>query len=50
MKKWNTPAIEELNINETAGGGQKNQNHDGEWISPDGGISWWEGTVTVSGH
>ncbi len=49
MKSWNTPAIEELNINETAGGGQKTMNWDGEWITPDEGKSWWAGTVIVSG-
>ena len=28
MKTWNTPAIEELEINETMGGGRWSTNHD----------------------
>ena len=44
MKEWNNPTIETLDINETAGGGVKSTIHDGEWITPDDGKSWWEGT------
>lgn len=53
MKTWKNAAIEELNLNETAGGGTRSTKHDGEWISvelPNGKKSWWEGTYPVSGH
>ncbi len=49
MKVWSEPTIETLDINETAGGGDRNPHHDGQWITPDG-VSWWEGTVVPSGR
>ena len=52
MKTWKNATIEELNLNETAGGGYKNTEHDGEWIQrvePNGRKSWWEGTYPPSG-
>ncbi|WP_029231519.1 hypothetical protein [Butyrivibrio sp. VCB2006] len=33
MKTWNTPVIEELEINQTAGGGPKSNNFDNIYLT-----------------
>lgn len=40
MKKWNTPAVEELALNETANGAAPSDFFDGEWVEIDG--KWYK--------
>lgn len=35
MKTWNTPEIKELNVNQTAGGGTRENTPDDIYISPE---------------
>lgn len=49
MKTWNTPKIEELKINETAGGGTVKTTHDGKAYVSENGL-WVEEYYPISGQ